>query len=210
MKTIYWVGGFVLVLGGLFFLFSSGGVKIDPPFEIGKLHPLDHINGNAKSSVVVTEYSDFECPACRAYYPMVRQIVEEFGGSIAFVYRHFPLNGIHPNAELAARASEAAHKQDKFWQMHDLLFEKQNEWSKKGNAPEMFENYALLLGLDMDKFKIDFKSAEIKALVSAERVHSLRSGLTGTPTFFINGQKIENPKSIEDFREAIKKAINRF
>lgn len=208
MKIVYWVSGILLFIG-LYFLFTFGNVKIDPPFEIGKIHPLDHIKGNASSSVVVMEYSDFECPACRAYYPIVRQMVEEFGTKISFVYRHFPLSGVHPNAEFAARAAEAAGKQNKFWQMHDLLFEKQNEWSTNGNPSKFFEDYASLIGLDIEMFKTDMKSKEIKGFVSAQRVHALRSGLSGTPTFFINGQKIENPKSIEEFRNLIKKAINR-
>ena len=118
MKTFIWV--LIVALGiGLLFVFGDSGTKIKPDLEVGVLHPLDNIKGNASSSVVVMEYSDFECPACRTYYPVMRELTAEFGDRVAFVYRHFPLTGIHPNAEFAARAAQAAAKQGKFWEMHD-------------------------------------------------------------------------------------------
>lgn len=208
MKKILWIVITLLVLVGLYFLFSSGAPKIEPKLEAGILHPLDNVKGNRETKVVIMEYSDFECPACRSYYLVVRQIMEEYGDRVAFVYRHFPLTGIHANAEFAARAAEAAGKQGKFWEMHDLLFEKQSEWSKSAKAPEMFESYAKLLDLNVEQFVIDWKSKEVKNFVSAQRVHSLKSGLQGTPTFFINGKQIQNPDSVEQFRKIISEAIS--
>ena len=208
MKKILWIVITLLVLVGLYFLFSSGAPNIEPKLEAGILHPLDNVKGNREAKVVLMEYSDFECPACRSYYLVVRQIMEEYGDRVAFVYRHFPLTGIHANAEFAARAAEAAGKQGKFWEMHDLLFEKQSEWSKSAKAPEMFESYAKLLDLNVEQFVIDWKSKEVKNFVSAQRVHSLKSGLQGTPTFFINGKQIQNPDSVEQFRKIISEAIS--
>lgn len=208
MKSIYWAVGVVVVLGGIYFLFTSGVAKVEPPFQVGVIHPLDQVKGNASSTVILTEYSDFQCPACRTYYPVLREIVTEYGDRIALVYRHFPLLSIHPNAEFAARAAEAAGKQGKFWEMHDLLFEKQNEWSGVSDIVSTFRSYATLLGISVDQFEVDFRSKEVKDLVTAERVHALRLGIQGTPSFFINGSQIKNPNSVEEFRSIIESALS--
>ena len=186
---------------------GSGSESIKPPFEIGVINPKDHIKGAASSSVVIMEYSDFQCPACRAYYLVVREVMAEFGSQVALVYRHFPLINIHPNAELAARAAEAAGQQGKFWEMHDLLFEKQNEWSGVANIAPLFESYATLLDISVEQFKTDFVSNDVKALVRAEREHSIKSRLQGTPTFFINGKQIQNPASVLEFKDIVRKAL---
>jgi len=200
------MGGVIIILITLMF-WGVKGTGIKPPFELGVIHPLDNIKGNTSSSVVVMEYSDFECSACRTYYFMMKELMVEFGDKAAFVYRHFPLTGIHANAELAARVAQAAGKQGKFWEMHDLLFEKQNEWAKTADAGAMFESYAKLLGISVEQFKIDFASKEVKDFVRAQRVQAIKSGLQNTPTFFVNGQKVENPDTVEAFRAIIKDAI---
>lgn len=207
MKTFIWVGGIVVVLTALMFWGVTSSSKIKPPFEVGQVHPLDNVKGNASSTVAIIEYSDFECPACRTYYTVVKELAVEFGSEVAFVYRHFPLVGLHANAEFAARAAEAAGKQGKFWEMHDLLFEKQGEWSKSANIMPLFQSYANLLGISVDQFEIDFYSKEVKDFVKAQRVHALKSGLQGTPTFFVNGKMIQNPNSVEAFRAIIKEAL---
>lgn len=177
-------------------------------FEKDALHPLDNIKGNRDSKVILIEYSDFECPACRTYYPVLREIYTEFGDRIAFVYRHFPLTSIHANADFAARAAEAAGKQDKFWEMHDLLFQKQAEWSKVADIVPVFRNYAALVGLDVEQFERDFNSREVKDFVSSQKAHATSLGLPGTPTFVLNGEVIDNPSSLEQFRSIILKKIN--
>src|SRR3989344_5210223 len=109
MKNFILVAAVVVIGVGFLFYIGNKGASIEPPFEVGVLHPLDNIKGlPAGASVVVMEYSDFQCPACRTYYPVMRQIMTEFGDRITFVYRHFPLTSIHQNAEFAARAAEAA------------------------------------------------------------------------------------------------------
>lgn len=208
MKTT--IGIVAVVIIGIILLFTlPNGSSIEPPFEAGVLHPLDNVKGNASSTVVLMEYADFECPACRSYYPMLREVFQEYGDRVQFVYRHFPLIGIHPNAEFAARASEAASKQGKFWEMHDLLFEKQNEWSKVADVSPIFESYATLLGLDVQKFKADWISKEVKDFVKAQRVHSLKSGLQATPTFFLKGEQIKNPNSAQEFRILLNGALSK-
>lgn len=209
MKIFIWTGIIVVALVVLLFWSVKSTSSINPPLELGAIHSLDHVKGNASSTVVVMEYSDFECPACRIYYAVIKELAVEFGDDVAFVYRHFPLIGIHANAEFAARAAEAAGKQDKFWEMHDLLFEKQGEWSGSADFRQFFQSYATLLGISVEQFEADFVSSEVKDFVKAQRIHAIKSGLQGTPTFFINGQKIENPNSVEAFRTLIKEALQK-
>lgn len=207
MKATLAIVGVVIVGVIALFMFEGSTSSIKPPFEAGVLHPLDHMKGNASSTVVLMEYSDFECPACRSYYPILREVFQEYGDRVNFVYRHFPLITIHQNAEFAARASEAASNQGKFWEMHDLLFEKQNEWAKVANVLPVFESYATLLGLNVSQFKSDWASKEVKDFVRAQRTHSLKSNLKGTPTFFLNGKQISNPNSADEFRSILREAL---
>lgn len=206
-KTFIWIVGIIIAIVALMWMGkATPGMK--PPFEIGVVHPLDNIKGNKNSKVIVTEYSDFQCPACRTYYPVMREVTTEFKDEALFIYRHFPLTSIHQNAEFAARAAEAAGKQGKFWEMHDLLFEKQNEWASAVNVKSFFESYAELISISAEQFKSDFASSEVRDLVKAQRTHAIQSGLKGTPTFFINDKQIESPRSIEEFKSAIREAIN--
>ncbi len=207
-KTFIWIGLVVIVVI-LLMISSRGGPKMDVPFEVGVLHPLDNTKGNLEASVVVMEYSDFQCPACRSYYPMVKQLTTEFEDRAIFVFRHFPLLSIHPNAEFAARAAEAAGEQGKFWEMHDILYEKQNEWARVANVTPLFESYATLLALDLEKFKTDFSSDAVKDFVRAQRVHAVQAGLQGTPSFFVDGEQIRNPGSYDEFRNIILEALNK-
>lgn len=208
MKKIIWVIIAVLVVVGLYFLFTSGGgASQSKLYQAGIPNELDNIKGNASSTVVLMEYSDFECPACRTYYPVMRQLMQEYGDRVLFVYRHFPLTGIHANAEFAARASQAAAKQGKFWEMHDMLFEKQDEWAQSSNVEEKFVSYAKLIGIDTEQFKSDWRSKEVKDFVSSQRIHALSIGLQGTPSFFLNGTKINNPSSVDEFKNLIIKAL---
>jgi protein-disulfide isomerase len=208
MKNLIWVIVVVLAIAGLLF-WGKDSAKIEPPYEVGVIHELDHIKGKATSTLIVTEYADFQCPACRSYYPIMRELKEQYGERVLFVYRNFPLTSIHPNAEFAARAAEAAGKQGKFWEMHDLLFEKQNEWANVADIYSKFESYATLLNLNITQFKNDWTSKEIRDLVRGQKNHALQSGLQGTPTFFVNDQKIENPNSIEQFKIILNSALNK-
>lgn len=176
-------------------------------FEIDKVSPRDHVKGNASSTIAVIEYSDFQCPACRNYYLAMKELSTEFGGRVAFVFRNFPLRVIHQNAGIAAQAAQAASKQGKFWEMHDLLFEKQAEWSAASDPAALFKSYAKLLGLSVDQFETDLNSSETKNFVRSQEANAISLGLQGTPTFFVNGKQIQNPSSVEEFRALIRDAI---
>lgn len=155
------------------------------------------------TKVTLIEYSDFQCPACGAYYPIVKQLGQEFK-NLSIIYRNFPL-AQHANARPAAQAAEAAGQQGKFWEMHDLLFSNQNTWSGSDTAEKIFTAYAQSLGLDMKKYNTDFNSSETKTKIEAD-YQSGASEIDGTPTFFLNDKKIQNPQSYEDFRSIIQQA----
>lgn len=147
---------------------------------------IDHIWGNPNASIVLVEYGDLQCPHCGRAFPMVRQIKEEMKESVKFIFRHFPLTKIHPQAKPAAVATEAASRQNRFWQMHDMIFENQ----KRLTNTALIE-YATALALDLNKFAEDISDEELHKKVDNDFMSGLRSGVNATPTFFINGERFQ-------------------
>jgi protein-disulfide isomerase len=168
--------------------------------------------GDNTKKVTLVEYGDYQCPACGAYYPIVKQITDKYSKDIQFQFRNFPLSQIHQNARAGARAAEAAAKQNKYWEMHDLLYEQQKSWESSTNVAAIFETYATQLGLNMTKYKADFGSNEVNDIINADYAEGVRLGVDSTPSFFLQGKKIENPQSLDAFSklidDAIKKASN--
>ena len=155
------------------------------------------------------EYSDFQCPACGIYYPIVNKLAEEFGDKIAIIYRHFPLKSIHRNAEAAALAAEAAGRQGKFWEMHNaLLIIKKNGRMKSIpvnillNTPEVCLSVKQELILILINLKADLSLQEVKNKVKNDLAGAEKNNLNSTPTFFLNGKKIQ-PRSYEEFKQII-------
>lgn len=164
--------------------------------------------GNPSASVTLVEYSDFQCPACGAYSTIVKRLIGEFGDRVKLIYRHFPLRNTHKNAQLAAQAAEAAGSQGKFWEMHDLLFENQAQWSVISFAAgTAFEEFAESLNLNIDQFKKDIDSQNIKNKIEKDFQSGIAAGVDHTPTFFINRKQIPNPQSYDEFRNAIIQAL---
>lgn len=183
------------------FLFISGNDKANAPSE--KTNPTNHVIGNTKSKVTLLEYGDFQCPFCAQFYPIVEQVREKYKEDIAFQFRHLPLPQIHQNAVAAARASEAADAQGKFWEMYGVLYQNQQSWGDSSNAKAIFEQYASQLGLKLDTFKKDFASSKTNDKINADvAAFKATKETASTPTFFLNGKKIQ-PKSVEDFSKAI-------
>lgn len=141
--------------------------------------------------IVVTEFSDFQCPACKSVQEPLKQILSRFEGQVSFVYRNFPLTSIHKNATISAQAAEAAGLQGKFWEMHDLLFIRQGEWENLPNAKEKFAGYAEELKLDKEKFVSDMESKEVRDAVTMDSATANKYALSGTPTFFVNGYETD-------------------
>jgi len=167
----------------------------------------DWVAGNKDAGVVLVEYSDFQCPACGAYHPIVKQLVEEMGNDFAFIYRHFPLQQ-HKHAKLAAYAAEAAGNQGKFWEMHAMIFEHQRDWSDVSDARDTFFEYAKSLGLDLVRFEKDINSDEIANKVSKSYSTGMKLRISGTPTFFLNGKKMEAPRSYDEFKQTVQNELS--
>jgi protein-disulfide isomerase len=144
----------------------------------------DHSQGNPQAPLILVEYGDYECPYCGEAYPRVKRVQKELGENLRFVFRNFPLSQIHPHALSAAMAAEAAALQGKFWEMHDILFENQ-----RGLGEANLMAYANALELDFAKFNDDLQSDEVEQRVRGDFMGGVRSGVNGTPTFFINGKR---------------------
>lgn len=155
---------------------------------------------NAKVELV--KFSDYQCPACKYFVPFENQLKQDYGDDIKITVKHFPLS-MHPYAHLAARSVEAARVQGKYKEMHDMIFEGQEQWSR-GNAEATFIGYAQALELDVEKFQQDMNSADMNRIVMADRREGRDLGISSTPTFFVNGDKIEsNPSTYPAFKAII-------
>lgn len=162
--------------------------------------------GTESAKVTLVEYSDFQCPACALYNPLVKQLLKDFDGKIFYVYRFFPLTQIHKNAELSSYAGYAAFLQGKFGPMQDLLFENQKTWAEDSNAKDIFVSYAKKLNLNVSKFEEDINSDGAKKIVLNEQTDA-NSFINSTPTFFLNGKRIQNPKSYDEFKQLVSSEI---
>ncbi len=204
-----------VIIGGLMWLSPSSPKKDLPKTDLSQSEMSsllavasdDYVKGPENARVTLFEYLDFECEACKAYFPLVKQLEEDFPNDLKIIRRYYPLPG-HKNSLPAALAVEAAAKQGKYNEMHDLLFNEQDTWGNKPVANRgIFEKYAQKIGLDMEKFKKDVALPETLARVDRDRQSGTQLGNTGTPTFYLQGEKIENPRSYEDFETLIKAAI---
>jgi protein-disulfide isomerase len=144
----------------------------------------DHAEGSADAPLTLVEYGDYQCPFCGAAYPVVKLLQETLGKNLRFVFRNFPLTEAHPYALLAAEAAEAAALQGKFWEMHDLMFEQQDLLE-----PDIVPVWAEKIGLNLEKLGNDIQDGSVAARIKEDRRSGIRSGVNGTPTFFINGRR---------------------
>ncbi|MCC2631606.1 MAG: nhaA2 [Patescibacteria group bacterium] len=213
------VGGaivFCLALIGLAYYVSttqvsSGGPRIlelDPSYT-KRIEQGGWVKGTENPQVTVIEYGDFQCPACYVANPYVREAVDQTSDITRFVYRHYPLSQIHDKALVAATAAEAAGRQGKFWEMHDLIFSQQNNWNAA--APSSFrktlEEYAKTLGLNIEQFQKDMKDTKIVDQISNDRKAGDELPVQGTPTILINGKLYDKvPSSTQELVTAIRAA----
>jgi len=167
-----------------------------------QIGPSDHVRGNPSAPVTLTEYGDFQCPYCGRAHQVVRDVLDSLKTSVRFVFRHFPLTELHAHALVAAEAAEAAGAQGRFWDMHDLLFEQQ-----PALTPRDLAEYANVLGLDVDRFIREIRSELHLRKVKSDFQSGVRSGVAGTPTFFINGERLEADWGPESLRSALQNAL---
>lgn len=169
----------------------------------------DPIKGNPDATVVINEYSDFQCPACATMYPQLQQALEEFGDDIAVIYNDYPLTTIHPNAMAAAEAAQCAHQQDAFWEFHDTLFEKQDSWSTLTAPSKAFTQYAEDLKLDIDAFESCTTNHDTRDSIKEDMAEGDASGLQSTPTLYINDEKFAGAGTYDVLAAAIQKELDK-
>jgi protein-disulfide isomerase len=159
----------------------------------------DHAEGPADAPLTLVEYGDYQCPYCGAAYPVVKRLQKTLGKKLRFVFRNFPVTQAHPYALIAAETAEAAALQGKFWEMHDLLFEQQTALK-----PEVIPQWAKKIGLDLDKFGKDIKQGVVQKRIKEDRQSGIRSGVNGTPTFYINGTRYDGPSDYDSLLAVLK------
>jgi protein-disulfide isomerase len=213
------IGTLVLVFG-VAFLFSQEEAPrppADPAMVVGSARNLKTGTGEAISetaeatesgeqnppTITLVEFSDFECPACKATQPLISQVMSEYGNDVMLVYRHFPLETIHPNAKRAAIASEIMAEQDLFWEYHDLLFERQEEWAEESNPVAKFKEYAEELGGNVDNFETLMEASEYVEPVESDIRDGFALGVNSTPTFYVDGEKV----SVQDLARVIESKL---
>lgn len=155
------------------------------------------VKGPEDAEITIVEFSDFQCPFCRRVTPTLDQIEKEYGDQVRVAFKHLPLS-IHPKAPAAHAAAEAARRQGKFWEMHDRIFANQQEMS-----PEKYVEYAAEMGLDVDQFKRDVTSSEVKSRIDSDSREAAGLGVTGTPAFFVNGRYLSGAQPFASFKRLI-------
>lgn len=192
----------IVLLGGLVYISGKDRINVDD-VDVNKVLVQpdseksggvnDHVFGKADSKVVLIEYGDFQCPGCGAAYPKLKAVTEKYKDQIAFVFRNFPLTTIHPNARAAAAAAEAADMQGKYWEMHDLLYENQSQWSSLNpdQRADFFNGYAEKLGLELNTFKTDFSSGSVSKKINYDIAVGKKAKVSATPSIFLNGKAVE-------------------
>ena len=175
---------------------DTGGALLVPVNE------SDHVQGRSDAPITLVEYGDYECPYCGHAYPIVQEVQRRLGPSLRFVFRNFPLSEMHLHAERAAEAAEAAADQGRFWEMHDTLFEHQ-----KALSDTQLIGYASSLGLDAVRVQRELASGVHRTKVRADFIGGARSGVNGTPTFFIDGVRYDGPWDLDSLMEALQARV---
>ncbi len=200
----------VLSIWGIAKLGERGQTPImsTTPANLAPVESTDWVRGNVLSRVTVVEYSDFQCPACAAFEPLIVRVMAEFGTRVRFVYRHFPLQQ-HAHSQAAALAAEAAGRQGKFWEMHDKLFASQNSWEGETDegAQKIFIRLASEIPLNVEQFQKDLSSGNLTAHIERDEKSGNAAGVDATPSFFLNGVRLK-PQNFDEFRNAIKQTID--
>jgi protein-disulfide isomerase len=217
--TLWFIGGFLIVVAVVVIVgiavSGTGSGSTAPPSDFATtttsaITSADWQEGDVTSTVSVIEYGDFECPACGEYFPIMQQLLQTYGNRVDFVFRNFPLTTLHPNAEIAAQAAEAAGLQGKYWQMHDLLYTDQNNWvndSPTTVVKDYFDGYASSLGLNVSKFDTDINSSAVVNKVQDDVNSGNAAQVNHTPTFFVNLTQIPNPTSYAAFASVLDAAL---
>lgn len=206
-KIVWGILGFLAIIGflfGAYKLTNSGSANVLSATAVSLLNLKadDHITWSPQKKNILIEYSDFQCPACKNFSAILKQLEPTYSKNITFVYRHFPLFQIHPDALAAAEAAEAAGNQGKFFEMSQALFDSQSEWEKLSDPTDYFVKLATDLNLEVDKFKADMKSKTTENRVNEDATAGNTLGIDATPTFFLNGKKLDF-NTLDEFKKAL-------
>lgn len=198
----------VVIVAGMVWIGNLQDHANDPQVLTVPVNDSDWYEGGKDATVTLVEYSDFQCPACGAYFPVVQGLLQNYGDKLKIVYRNYPLPQ-HSNAQLAAQAAEAAGIQGRFFDMHDVLFSTQKDWSDLANPTDNFVTYATQLGLNVEQFKTDLTSSTVKDAIAQDVRSGNSANVDSTPTFFLNGVQItSNPQGLAPFMTLIDAALN--
>ena len=165
--------------------------------------PDDHVEGPDDAAITIVEYGDFQCPYCGQAYPIVKRLQSDFGGSLRLVFRNMPLTNVHPQAELAAETAEAVGLQGKFWPMHDVLFENQRDLS----GPAILR-YVEDVGADLSQVANALNDGVVQKRVKDDVESGIRSGVNGTPTFFVNGERYDGSWDYDTFHAYLEEMLD--
>ena len=171
----------------------------------------EHVLGKKDAKLIIVEYGDYQCPGCSTAAPQAKAVAEKYKDNVALIFRNFPIATIHPNARAAAAAAEAAGFQGKFWEMHDLIYANQDTWSQAStnDRTEIFLGYARQLGLKEEQFKEGLSDARITKKINFDVAIARTQGVTGTPTFYINGELVESTNDADYLENAVKEALKK-
>ena len=194
----------VIVAGmiGVFVTFNKSGTSTT--VDSGKLVRADS-QKEGTGPVQLVEFGDYQCPSCGAAHPTTQKILKDFEGKVTFVFRNFPLETIHKNAMVAAKYAQASSKQNKFWEMHNKLYESQTEWSELADPTTKFAEYAKALGMNADQLKKDANESAVADYIKRDMDDGTALSVTGTPTFFVNGKQVAK-NDYESLKSAIEAA----
>jgi protein-disulfide isomerase len=210
-RYITWIGFLVIVALIVWGMVAASKKAANSTTEVAIPLPTpvtsaDWSRGPVDAPVTLVEYGDFQCPACQAYYPVVEQVFAS-STDLRMIFRHFPLPQ-HTDAVPAAKAAEAAGNQGKFWEMYNLLYSQHTDWDSLPDPTSVFIGYAQKLGLNVAQFTTDMNSAAVAQKITDSVTSGTNAGIDATPTFFINGYRIENPESIAEFMADIQNAAS--
>lgn len=200
MSKQFWIALLVVaaILGGI--LAVSNHHK--PLADGSSGTPTEHVEGKGSTGVKLVEYGDYECPVCASFYETVKETAAKYSDQVTFQFRNLPLTAIHQNAFAGARAAEAAGLQNKYWEMHDLLYTNQSAWAQASDPKSFFDGYAAQLGIDATRFNADYASESVNNAINADLAAFHQTGdEMATPTFYLDGKKLDNTKLVDSSGE---------
>ena len=204
-KYSIWGSAILVILATIFGLIQivNSPTTGNQTVAVAPVSSRDITNKVSKAKVTLIEYSDFQCPACAGTHPWIKQLLADYPNKILFAYRMFPLTNIHPNSHISAQAAYAALKQGKFFEMGDLLFGNQKDWAEQTDPSGIFTDYAKQLNLNVGKFQAEMNSDEAKNYVNDSEKQAISEGMNATPTFILDGVKLTNPGSYDEFKKIV-------